>query len=121
MIQKFTIPARLPGLNEIIEANRTNRYEGAKQKEIADMLVAFHAKRIKPLESPCVVKIRFIEPNKKRDIDNIYSGAKFVLDGLRKAGILKNDSQKWVVDLKCEIGFDKDARVEVEIDDMDIL
>ena len=32
MQYKLTIPGRLPGLNELIEAERANRYKGAQLK-----------------------------------------------------------------------------------------
>ena len=33
MQYKLTIPGRLPGLNELIEAERANRYKGAQLKK----------------------------------------------------------------------------------------
>ena len=36
MQYKLTIPGRLPGWNELIEAERTNRYKGAQLKKDAE-------------------------------------------------------------------------------------
>ena len=36
MQYKLTIPGRLPGLNELIEAERANRYKGAQLKKAAE-------------------------------------------------------------------------------------
>ena len=36
MQYKLTIPGRLPGLNELIEAERANRYKGAQLKKDAE-------------------------------------------------------------------------------------
>ena len=36
MQYKLTIPGRLPGLNELIEAERSNRYKGAQLKKDAE-------------------------------------------------------------------------------------
>lgn len=38
MQYKLTIPGRLPGLNELIEAERSNRYKGAQLKKDAERL-----------------------------------------------------------------------------------
>ena len=35
MQYKLTIPGRLPGLNELIEAERSNRYKGAQPQALA--------------------------------------------------------------------------------------
>lgn len=120
-MQKFSIPERLPGLNELIAENRKSKYAGAELKKYADTLVSIYARSLKPMDKPCVIRITFTEPNHKRDIDNIYSGAKFVLDGLRYAGILQDDSQRWVTDLKCSVAFADKPKVEVVLDDTHIL
>ena len=36
MRYKLTIPGRLPGLNELIDAERSNRYKGAQLKKDAE-------------------------------------------------------------------------------------
>lgn len=95
---RFTIPGRLPGLNEIVGAARYNRFAAASQKKKATELCAQHviASRIPAFKGPVALTIDWIEPNNRRDIDNVAAGAKFILDALVSSGRLPNDSRKWV-------------------------
>lgn len=118
---KFTIPARLPGLNELIAANRSNPHAGAKLKRETDEAVrlAIRAARLTPIKGAVKMRITFFEPNKKRDPDNVYSGVKFILDALVREGILQNDSQR-ILPPPEPIAYSYDIdparpRVEVEI------
>ena len=119
MVQKFVMPGSLPGLNLLIAANRVNRYKGAKLKRDADMQVVAairkcHVGAVK--KYPVEVRIWFYEKDKRRDIDNIYSGGKYVLDALQETGILQGDGQKYVDRLRYGHHIDqKYPRVEVEI------
>lgn len=99
MTQSFQIPARLPSLNEMIAANRRNKYAGAKLKrETEEMIAAYITKsRITPVAMPCIVHMVFNEPTRKRDADNVESAKKFILDALVKSGILPGDSPRHVV------------------------
>lgn len=102
-------PTHVDGMNEIIRANRTNKYVGAKQERqnvalVRDYCVAaMYLKGWKPLEVKARVYVRFVEVNARRDVGNIYGGLKWVLDGLTRprgakdgAGAIVDDSQKWV-------------------------
>lgn len=115
----LTIKGRLAGLNEIVSANRTHWAKGAKLKEHETSLVMWNAKihlRGVKIIKPIILEIDWFEQNSKRDIDNIASGVKFILDGLVQAGVLKNDSQKYVVGLVHKFYVDKDnPRVEVKL------
>jgi hypothetical protein len=97
MKQIFSIPGRLPGMNEIVNAARHNRFAGAKQKRDETERCALWAMPLKPFNEPVRLSIRWIEPNMRRDVDNISGGGtKFILDGLVAAGKLPNDSRRWV-------------------------
>ena len=105
--QVFFVPGPLPGLNEIIAAGKQlipwlskgkrRVYELTILKKKWDEKVTRAAMlhRIKPMES-VDIRLVWIEHNRKRDKDNVMAGKKFVLDGLVKAGILKNDGWKQV-------------------------
>lgn len=99
MNQLLTIPFRLPGLNEITEANRRNKYAGAKLKRDTEEQIIGCIKRtgLQPIEYPCIVHMTFEEPNKRRDTDNVESAKKMILDALVRSGILKGDSPRYVV------------------------
>ena len=124
VVQKFVIPGNLPGLNLLIAANRANRYKGAKLKKDADMQVvtAIRKCHVGVVRGyPVEVRIWFYEKDKRRDIDNVYSGGKYVLDGLQEAGILRGDGQKYVDCLRYIHCTDPhNPRVEVEIIENDI-
>lgn len=99
----FLIDEKLPSLNEVINKNRTNRYAGAKfKKEIEETIITYiENARARGIISPvgersCEIRIYFCEKTKRRDVDNIQSSQKFILDALQKAGILVNDSRKYV-------------------------
>ena len=42
MIYKFCIEQRLPGLNELINANRTNKYRGAQLKKDTEQMISLY-------------------------------------------------------------------------------
>ena len=96
--QQFVIPFKLPGLNQVNAANRSNPYAGAKLKREVDesICAVIRAARIHPIQYPCIVHMTFWEPG-RRDADNVESAKKFILDALVKCGIIANDSPKYVV------------------------
>lgn len=117
MKQHFTIQGRFCSLNEFY---RMHRYAQAKTKRDNDAMVAWSAKaaKIKPCKNPVIIETVWFEPNHKRDLDNIIFGFKFLLDGLVKAGILQDDSPRYVERIASEVSYDKDnPRIEVWIND----
>lgn len=118
---KFTIHSRLPSLNEVISENRANRYKGAKLKKDTESLIIAEIKRqkVQPVtEYPVEVFIRWVEPNRKRDVDNIQSSKKFILDAMVKAGVLTNDSQKYVAQVHDVVEIGNSAMVEIYVEDV---
>ena len=102
MNQWFVINAQLPSLNTVIEANRANRYMGNKLKKDVEELIGWAIKQAQTRgnltmwQEPCDIFIEWHEKSKRRDVDNIQSSQKFILDALVKNGILHDDGQKWV-------------------------
>jgi hypothetical protein len=92
------IPLRLPGLNEIIDAakrqgdghhRRWNAYNAERQKLLTDLAFLF---RGVPALGRIWVEFCWMEPNKRRDPDNIAAGGrKLVLDALKARGVITND------------------------------
>lgn len=97
-MNEFFIPYTLPSLNEVIGANRSHIMAGAKLKrDVQDGIdTVIMASRLIPVDYPVIVEIAWQEPNEKRDVDNIQSSKKFILDSLVEMGILPNDNRKWV-------------------------
>lgn len=113
---------RLPSLNAYISELNNNRYKANHFKQsLEDGLVwaMRTSKTMRPVDKPCIVKIIYHEPDRRRDVDNIYSANKFILDALRKARIIKNDSQKYVRDVKDSYIVDGQSRVDIIIDEME--
>jgi len=116
---KFEIPGRLPNLNDIISAAKKGRgkYQPyAIMKEQYTEEVAWCAKGLPSYDGEVVINITWYEQNFKRDLDGIMAGTKFICDGLVMAGIIKDDSQKYVKAINNEFEIDrKNPRIEVEI------
>jgi len=65
----FIIPGRLPGLNEYITAERTNRYKGVAMKRRAEKTVIAAAKKLgkwRP-DGPVRMVYSWFEPDRRRD------------------------------------------------------
>ena len=116
MAQQFTIPGRLSGYNEL---NTGHWYARNKLKRDNMERVGWYIKvyGIKPVTGKAMVTIRCYEPTKRRDKSNVRAGAeKLVLDSLQECGIIRNDNWKWLHDKPATVEYDKNARVEVEIE-----
>lgn len=125
MRQVFEIPGQLPNENDIIEASklgtqRNNYKPFAQMKRESEERVMWAAKaaRIKPVAGKVNVRIHWIEPNMRRDKDNIHAGTKFIFDGLVKLGILKNDGWTWIGDISYAYSVNRtNPRVVVELEE----
>ena len=117
----FTVPLKLPSLNDYINACRANRYMGAKLKAETEEVIAcsiLHAQQNGELRRPVFpISIAFAwhEKTKRRDADNIASAKKFILDAMQKTEIIPNDSRKYVTGFTDEIVDDTRDFVEVRI------
>lgn len=91
---RLVIHGRLPNLNEYINAERTNRYIAANMKKKTEERIA--AEILTQLNGLHITEMvnmvyTWVEPNKKRDKDNIAFAKKFIQDALVKSGVLNND------------------------------
>lgn len=107
---KFFIPGTLPSLNEVIEANRRNKYAGAMLKRETQKLIEAYISisNLTPVDYPVVIELSWQEPNNRRDVDNIQSSKKFILDALVEMKILPNDTRKWVTQIYDTVTTDKE-------------
>ena len=120
MIYKLVIPLKLHSLNEYIGACRRNPYQGAHMKRKDQSSIEWHIRsQLKGirLKKPVRMVYRWFEPNRKRDLDNVSSyGRKVIQDALVNCRVLENDSWKQVTGFSDEFYVDKKApRIEVEI------
>ena len=67
-----------------------------------------------------ILHFSWYEPNRKRDLDNISSfGRKVIQDALVDCGVLKNDGWKYVKGFIDEFYVDREhPRIEVEIEEL---
>ena len=118
MIYKFEIPKRLIGLNEYTNANRYNKYAGAKQKkeeqEYIKMCILEQLGHLK-IDKPVIGEFTWIEENKRRDLDNICFAKKFILDSLVELGVLKDDNRKIVEGFVDKFEYSDKSKVVVKL------
>ena len=115
---KFTISGRLPSLNDYINVCRHNKYKAAAFKKRIDTQVVSEIKRqrISKADTPVYIEFLWVEKDKRRDLDNIYSGKKYILDAMQTCGVIPNDNQRHVIGLVDSIEYDKEnPRIEVTI------
>ena len=117
MIYKFTIPGRLPSMNEIVSASKSHYMQYATMKKDNTNLVSMIAKSsVKRQLDKIDIEINWICKNRRMDKDNIIAGTKFILDGLVNAGIIKNDGWSEIGDINHKFDVDKkDPRIEVKL------
>lgn len=97
MITTITILGSLVDLNTYINAERRNRFLGAKIKKENTEEVMWQTKNVKPIKNyPVAIEIDWYVKNKKKDPDNVFFSVKFCLDALVENGVLENDGQKQI-------------------------
>lgn len=117
-MKKLIIQGTMTTLNEHDNANRTNRYAGAKIKHEETQRVFYECRRCKLTAILKSVRLifRWYSKDKRKDPDNICFAKKYILDGLVQAGILENDTQEFIKGFEDKFYIDaKNPRVEIEI------
>lgn len=115
---KLIIPGRLPCMNDLIAANRLNKYAGAgvkKKTQRQIILILQPQVQGQRFTEKVNIRIEYYEKDMRRDEDNVMSAAKFILDALQDMDIILNDSRKYV-HLMQEVFTDRDnPRIEITI------
>lgn len=112
-------------MNDVINANRKNKYAGANLKrKTQDKICAYiysAAKdgELQPTTEPCIIKMNFVEANHKRDVDNVQSSQKFILDAMVNMQVIPDDSPKYVKQIYHEISYSNEYECKVEIMEAD--
>jgi Holliday junction resolvase RusA-like endonuclease len=121
IINTLVIKQKLPSLNDTLRYNRTNKYLGAQfKKEIEEAIgwairQALTSKKLHKVTQPVIINIKWHEKSKRRDVDNIQSSQKFILDALVKKGVLIDDNRNYVKQIHHEVIDDVRDYVEVEL------
>ena len=94
------LPIRLPALNDMLASRGTKKGKFNKydiEKGEIESFILFSLNKFKlPKFQKCKIGFTWIEPDRRRDIDNISAGKKYILDSLVALGVLKDDSWKYV-------------------------
>lgn len=111
------IPLRLPSANQYIDACRKNRYLAAKMKAETEDGIIFYLRGVPHFDKPVRIHFTWVEKNGRRDLDGCAFGKKFVLDAMVKAGVLTDDSRKFVVGFTDDFVYGSDYKVILEIEE----
>jgi Holliday junction resolvase RusA-like endonuclease len=114
----FKIKMQLPSLNDFLDKVRQHRKIGNSFKKNIEndigIFITMSRNTLRPVqEYPCCVFIIWHEKSRKRDVDNVQSAQKFILDALVKRKILLNDNPNRVANIYHQIEYGKDDYVEV--------
>jgi Holliday junction resolvase RusA-like endonuclease len=102
MTVSFVIPGRLSSQNEVIRNAAYNRYGGGAQRKKEKekcywAIVEYINGQAVRFTKPVTISFSWIEPNAKRDIDNVAAGGtKVICDALVMAKVIPNDTREWV-------------------------
>lgn len=118
MIYRVTVPGELPGMNEIIKASKYSPYAYSDMKRTNTNLCTLTVRKLPQLDR-IRLKITYICKNRRRDPDNIAVAKKFILDGLVRANVIKNDGWKEIAGWEEYFEVDKkNPRIEIEIEEV---
>lgn len=117
----FWVDGPLPGMNEIVAAAKSGRGRGngyARQKAAWTnaVAVAALAAKVEHIPSPVTVTCVWVEPNARRDPDNVEAAVKFLNDGLVMAGVLTGDRRKDIAAIRHQVITGKTPGVQVTIE-----
>ena len=118
MIARVVIPGRMPGLNEYVRAERANRYAASKMKreQTERAGVAAVEQRMPAFAGPVDIAFTWVEKDRRRDVDNVAFAKKFILDGLVRAGVIPDDTPRYVAGISDRFSYDAARpRIEVEV------
>jgi Holliday junction resolvase RusA-like endonuclease len=117
ILAKFLLNGELTDLNTYINAERGNKFNGAKIKKTETERIVWEVKnQCKHAKVSCEFKlfIRWFVKDKKKDPDNVAFAKKFILDGMVSAGLINTDGMKQVTSFQDEFYVDKEhPRIEV--------
>lgn len=118
---KLMIKGRLDNYNNYIAACRTHPVKGAKLKgkneEKVKAAIYEQLGRLR-IQKPVYIKYRWYEKDRRRDLDNVSSfGRKVIQDALVATKVLQNDGWKNITGFQDSFFVDaENPRIEIEIE-----
>jgi hypothetical protein len=119
---KIVIQGEFPAMNEIIAASKSHFGQYSQMKKEYTQLVKLETiskmqkYKYPPMQGKVNVELTWYTKDEKKDPDNVAAGCKFILDGLRDSGIIKDDTRRYINALSHEFRTDKNnPRVEIEL------
>jgi len=116
-VEVVEIPIKFPSLNDYAKALRKHYLRGADMKREVQADTCVFIKRIKKFDKPVFLKFHWVEPNRKRDLDNIASSKKFVLDALVNQDILEDDGPDYVIGFQDTFEYGDDYKLVLTIEE----
>jgi Holliday junction resolvase RusA-like endonuclease len=104
-------------MNDIIAAAKIKWAAYAEMKRAHDAIVYFHCRKLKPVKT-AIISLDWYEGKKRgrgRDFDNIVAAKKFIFDGLVLAGVIKDDSPKYIAVVQERIEYRDNFGVKITI------
>lgn len=121
MKTRVIIPMRLPSINEYIYACKVQRgrwNKGTQMKRDVQRDIEPYLKDLGKFVRPVKVDFTWIEPDMKRDLDNVCFAKKFILDAMVNCGVIANDNRSHVTDFSDHFGYEKGKpKIIVEVTD----
>lgn len=115
MRQRFEVQGRFVGLNEFYKMHPMRQYE-VKQEHDGRVALAAKEAGLRPFRGRVRYAVTWYEQNRRRDLDNVAFGKKFIQDGLVKAGVLHNDTHHEIAGFEDSFAYDaRNPRIVVEI------
>lgn len=87
------------------------------KSSVEDEIIGY-VQELPKFANPVRIAFHWVESNKRRDLDGICFGKKFILDALVKAQILSDDNRKCVTAFTDTFSYDTEARVILEIEEV---
>lgn len=110
----FTIPFRLPSLNDYVNDCRENRYSGAKHKKEVEEAIMWVLPKCR-IECPVFFDFIWYEQTKRRDKDNVAFAKKYICDSMQKAKMLPNDNNQFVLGFSDRFVYGEGDKVKVTV------
>lgn len=112
------IPLKLPSLNEYIRVCRTNAYMASTFKSNIEGSLWEYINKLPRFTKPIKIHFHWVEDNRRRDLDNIAFGKKFILDAMVNFGKIANDNHRHVVGFTDTFEYAKQSKVILEIEEV---